>query len=164
QGIMEHRYVDSFTDRHEAWKKSRDILPKETRRYAGIIVDIFYDFFLHRHWTRFSPEQPLEDFVDDVHSQLLGALDLAPAEAKDAIRSMMSQNWLLEYASLEGIDRTLRRVSYRAPVLAPIHGTVKLLENNLDEFESHFLGFYPDLLAYVPKVREEIREEGKSSS
>ncbi|MEM6278107.1 MAG: ACP phosphodiesterase [Verrucomicrobiota bacterium] len=163
QGIMEHRYVDSFTDRHEAWKMSRDLLPRETRRYAGIVVDIFYDFFLHRHWRRFSPDQSLLGFVEEVHDQLTEVLSLAPGEAKGAIEAMIDEKWLLEYGSLDGIDRTLQLVSYRVPILSPIHGAAKLLEGNLERFESHFLEFYPDLVAYVPGVREEIRQECENS-
>ncbi|MEM6915898.1 MAG: ACP phosphodiesterase [Verrucomicrobiota bacterium] len=159
QGIMEHRYVDSFTDRHEVWKRSRDILPREMRRYAGIIVDIFYDFFLHRHWTRFSPEQSLPDFVEEVHSQLSESLALAPQEAKWAIGLMIREEWLQEYASIEGIDRTLYRVSQRAPILLPIRNAVQILEEHTADFESHFLEFYPDLIAYVPEVREDIRKK-----
>lgn len=162
-GIVEHRFVDAFTDGHPAWQRSRDLLPPEMRRFAGIVVDIFYDYFLHRHWTTFSPEQSLDEFVDSVHGQLAGVLPAAPAGAVEAIEAMISQEWLREYATLDGIDLTLRRVSSRSPVLAPIFGGVGILEGNLDALEAHFLAFYPDLIAYVSEVRAAIRQRGSAS-
>ena len=159
EGIVEHRYVDAFTDSHPSWQKSRDLLPDELRRYAGIIVDIFYDFFLHRHWSRFSPSQGLDDFISEVHEQLESVVMLAPPDAEEAIKTMIRQEWLREYASIEGIDLTLRRVSQRSPILRSIYDSSKILEENLGTFESHFLEFYPELVLDVPKVRAEIKRE-----
>lgn len=160
RGIVEHRYVDAFTDSHPLWQKSRNALPPEMRRFAGVIVDIFYDFFLHRHWGTFSPHQSLDEFVVSAHQQLQKVIRIAPPEAVEAIRTMIAREWLREYATLAGIDLTLKRVSQRSPVLAPIVDGAGILKENLDVLESHFLEFYPDLVAYVPKMRAEIREEG----
>lgn len=162
QGIMEHRHVDVFTDAHPAWKMSRDILPEGLRRYAGIVVDIYYDFFLHRHWNRFSPKLELNDFIASVHDDLEGILGQAPAMAREAIEAMMEQSWLLEYSTLEGIDRTLHRVSQRSPILVSIFETSEILSGSLPEMEEHFLAFYPDLLAYMPELRDEIEAERKA--
>lgn len=159
QGIVEHRYVDSFTDRHPVWQCSRDLLPQEMRRYAGIIVDIFYDYFLHRHWSQFSPGQSLPDFVEEVHGQLREGLHWAPGEAVEAIEAMMEQGWLQEYASLDGIDLTLRRVSQRSPIVAPISNGIEILRDHLTAFEKHFLEFYPDLVSHMPGMRDQISRE-----
>lgn len=162
-GIVEHRYVDAFTDSHESWQKSRELLPSELRRFAGIIVDIFYDYFLHKHWNQFSPNQSLNEFVETVHVQLREVIGIAPPEAAEAIKSMIRQDWLREYSSLDGIDLTLRRVSHRSPILTPIFDSAQILEKHTEELESHFLEFYPDLAAYMPKVRTQIQEERATS-
>lgn len=158
-GIVEHRQVDAFTDQHPSWQKSRDLLPGEMRRYAGIVVDIFYDFFLLRHWNQFSGGETLDHFVKDVHTMLEQVMELAPAEAREAIELMIRQEWLREYATHEGIDLTLKRVSQRSEILAPIHDGASVLVDHLDCMESHFLEFYPDLIAYVEEVREQLRKE-----
>ena len=132
------------------------------RRYAGIVVDIYYDFFLHRHWNRFSPNLELNDFIASVHEDLEGILDQAPAVAREAIEAMMEQSWLLEYSTLEGIDRTLHRVSQRSPILISIFETSEILSGQLPGMEKHFLAFYPDLLAYMPNLRDEIRAGRKA--
>ena len=157
RGIMEHRYVDAYTDQHEMWNRSRDLLPEEYRRFAGIVVDIYYDYFLHRHWARFSPNEDLETFLERVESELLSIQRLAPEEARDAFQKMREQQWLREYATLEGIDRTLVRVRSRAPFLEPIFETSRILREHLPQLEEHFLQFYPDLIQYVDRIRRALK-------
>lgn len=164
RGIMEHRHVDAFTDSHESWKRSRDLLPKGLRRYAGIVVDIYYDFFLHRHWSDFSPEEPISDFIESSHSDLISILSTAPPPAREAIRAMISQEWLTEYATLDGIDRTLRRVSHRSPILRSIFDASAALAGHLPDMEEHFLTFYPDLLAYMPRLRTDLARDQETAS
>lgn len=164
EGIVEHRHVDSFTDCHPSWQKSRDLLPKEKRRYAGIVIDIFYDFFLHRHWSKFSTDESIADFVRDVHHQLSQVMHFAPDEATEAIGLMMEQRWLLEYATYEGIDLTLRRVSERSGILEPIREMASLLDEHEESLEAHFLEFYPDLVLFVDEIRNRIRLERRYSA
>ena len=149
---MEHRYVDAFTDSHPAWKQSRALLPSNLRRFAGIIIDIFYDYFLSKHWEAFS-EVPLEKAVDSIHGDLKSALHQAPGEAREVITGMISEGWLLNYRTISGIDETINRVSHRSEVLTPVWGACELVSPHLDEMEEHFLEFYPELLAYLDGVR-----------
>lgn len=163
QGIVEHRLVDAYTDRHPRWKRSRDLLPVDLRRFAGIVVDIYYDFFLHRHWDRFSPEEDLETFVDRVSTDLWSVRDLAPPAAQWVIARMIEEEWLYEYASVEGIDRTLVRVRSRAPFLEPVFAASTRLRDRLPELEEDFVAFYPDLLAYVRTIGN-VQSRGNSTN
>lgn len=158
KGIMEHRHIDAFTDSHEIWNQSRVLLPENLRRFAGIVVDIYYDFFLHRHWEEFSPHEDLDHFMDRIENELLSVEHLAPGEVRMAIHRMIEQQWLREYSTLDGIDRTLVRVRYRAPFLEPIFETSEVLKTCLPELEEHFLGFYPELVDYVSRVRKDLEE------
>lgn len=152
KGVMEHRYVDAFTDGHPVWQQSRGLLPSELRRFAGIIIDIFYDYFLSKHWEVFS-DVPLEIAVDSIHEDLRSALHQAPEEAREVITGMISEEWLLNYRTISGIDETINRVSLRSEVLTPVWGACKMVTPHLDEMEAHFLEFYPDLLSYLDGVR-----------
>jgi hypothetical protein len=62
QGMALHRQIDSHTDSHPLVARSKQRIAAERRRYAGILVDIFYDHFLAQHWPRFS-SMPLADFT-----------------------------------------------------------------------------------------------------
>ena len=45
-GILLHRFIDSFTDFHPTYRKSKHRLHKKYGHYSGVIMDIFYDHFL----------------------------------------------------------------------------------------------------------------------
>ena len=54
---MLHRRIDSFADTHPAFRRSRGRVSAARRRVAGIMVDMFYDHFLARHWGQFSGQR-----------------------------------------------------------------------------------------------------------
>src|SRR4051812_26307099 len=62
RGITLHQKIDAYTDTHPVFQISRTRISAPRRRYAGILIDIFYDHFLATHWSDFSP-QPLPDFT-----------------------------------------------------------------------------------------------------
>ncbi|MEM9283945.1 MAG: ACP phosphodiesterase [Verrucomicrobiota bacterium] len=155
QGIVEHRAVDRFTDTHPEWQKSRDCLPKHLRRYAGIVVDVYYDYCLHAHWAQFSTEESIEQFTERIHGLLRDSLYLAPPEARVAIEMMIREEWLAGYRTVDGVHRTLRRVSLRSPTMLPLSEASFALESRVEELEDHFLGFYPDLIHYMELLRSE---------
>lgn len=156
QGIMEHRFIDVFTDQHPAWRASRERLQDENRRYAGIIIDVFYDFFLHKHWERFHPHQSVESFIKEVHHDLRLVRDQAPLPAAEVFDRMMRQRWLQGYGEIDGIRRTLKRVSRTSPNLALIKGLEIELEANREGLEADFLRFYPDALEEIVTIRENV--------
>ncbi|MDF1741441.1 MAG: ACP phosphodiesterase [Verrucomicrobiales bacterium] len=152
KGVMEHRYVDAFTDNHPVWQKSRALLPADLRRFAGIIIDIFYDYFLSKHWEHFSGVS-LEKAVDSIHRDLESVLYKAPEEAREVIAGMISEKWLLNYQTIPGIDETINRVSRRSDVLIPVWGACEMVIPHIEEMEAHFFEFYPALLSYLKEVR-----------
>ncbi|VAW70149.1 Acyl carrier protein phosphodiesterase [hydrothermal vent metagenome] len=50
-GIKLHRGVDKYTDSHSDVAQSKKRISPERRRYAGILIDVFYDHFLVKHWN-----------------------------------------------------------------------------------------------------------------
>jgi acyl carrier protein phosphodiesterase len=46
KGIQLHKQVDRYTDLHDIVRKSKQLISPVNKRYAGIIVDVFYDHFL----------------------------------------------------------------------------------------------------------------------
>lgn len=155
EGIMLHRHVDAFTDSHPEWKKSKGRLSPERRRFAGIIVDVFYDHFLARHWERFSGDgETLGEFIDGCHTDLLALRDQAPPDAAAVFERMAEEQWLRSYFETEGIARALERISRRSPVLGPVRDSIEELETHYEAIEQDFLAFYPDLIRYAAALRE----------
>ena len=44
-GIRLHRAIDNYTDKHPLFRASRARISARRRRFAGIMVDVFYDHF-----------------------------------------------------------------------------------------------------------------------
>ncbi len=154
KAIMEHRHIDVFTDSHPVWKKSRDLLDPELRRFAGIVIDIFYDHFLTLHWEKYSPELTVEEFISETYTDLRKAKHHAPDDSYVVIRQMMEENWLGNYRTIEGIRETIQRVSQRSGKLSPIRNSTELMEKHFRKMEQHFLEFFPDMLQFVKDRRE----------
>jgi len=47
-GVALHRAIDSHAETHPAFQRSRNRVSPARRRYAGILVDIYYDHLLAR--------------------------------------------------------------------------------------------------------------------
>ena len=60
--IQLHRSIDVFTDAHPLVDQSLSRFTQTRRRYAGIVLDVFFDHCLARDWARYA-DQPLERFI-----------------------------------------------------------------------------------------------------
>src|SRR5262245_5547008 len=54
RGAACHKAIDAFTDAHPVVKRSRSRVGSEHRRFSGVLVDVFYDYFLARSFERYS--------------------------------------------------------------------------------------------------------------
>ena len=62
KGILLHREIDTFTDAHPIFRQSTKRLHKNYSHYSGVIVDIFYDHYLAKNWSKYS-DIPLEEYT-----------------------------------------------------------------------------------------------------
>ncbi|MBS1559012.1 MAG: DUF479 domain-containing protein [Bacteroidetes bacterium] len=144
KGIVLHREIDWFTDRHAIVKKSKDRLRPKYRHYAGVIVDIFYDHFLARNWHRYS-DHLLPDFAEECYQQIEAHEALLPQEVKFMMPYMTKGNWLVNYARLEGIQKALSGMARRTKFISKMEESVDDLKNEYADFEEEFFLFFPDL-------------------
>lgn len=121
QGVALHRAIDGFVETHPAFRRSRSRISQARRRYAGVLVDIFYDHVLARDWARFHPDS-LPIYCQSVYRQIELRLDELPESARFAMRLMTREDWLQSYAQLDGIADVLSRMSRRARRPNPLSG------------------------------------------
>lgn len=121
QGVALHRAIDSFVETHPAFRCSRARISPERRRYAGVLVDVFYDHVLARDWPRFHPAH-LPSYCQSVYRQIEFRLDQLPESAGFAMRLMAREDWLQSYAELDGIADVLSRMAQRARRPNPLAG------------------------------------------
>ncbi|MDH5547310.1 MAG: ACP phosphodiesterase [Gammaproteobacteria bacterium] len=159
QAIQLHRRIDGFTDRHPLILQSKTYLQPPYRRYAGIVVDILYDYFLHRHWSTFS-DAPIGVFTQQIYSNLAQQSEQCPDHVKTLITRMRRYDWLGSYADLEGISRALQGVGKRLGDRVPLEKAIHQLSPHMNDVEQDFLNFYPLLSKFVLQEKSKQRPYG----
>jgi acyl carrier protein phosphodiesterase len=149
-GIILHRQIDTFTDAHPVVHQTKNRLRPQYRKYAGVIADIYYDHFLAVNFHRYS-SQPLADYTQEVYGLVQRYQSILPEKVQYFLPYMMEQNWLLNYANINGIRRSLTGLSRRTAFVSNMDTAATELENNYLLYEKEFQAFFPDLQAYVSR-------------
>ncbi len=150
EGIMLHRAVDQFTDSHPVFLQAKKYLPPERKRFAGIIIDIYFDHFLAQFWKEYS-RQKLASFISEIHLLLERRDDWLPPELQALIPRMEAENWLGHYETIEDLALTFRRISQRRKFLKPLIGAEEDLTKHYQPFQSAFQDFYPEVIQFAQK-------------
>jgi acyl carrier protein phosphodiesterase len=155
-GVALHRRIDSYADRHPAFRRSRSRVSPARRRYAGIMVDLFYDHFLARHWERYHP-QALANFAAEIY-ELLGAhAALLPPRLAQILPLMRGQDWLASYRWADQVAGALDRMAVRRFTRPNgLAGAGADLGAAYAGFEADFAEFFPDALGYAQAMRVEL--------
>jgi acyl carrier protein phosphodiesterase len=148
RGIELHRKIDAYTDSHPMIRASRNLYSPARRRFAGIIVDLFYDHLLYRHWTEFS-DLILDRFIARVYDILMTHRMLLPARLKTMIPVMIREDWLGSYRDLSGVEKALSRLSARVTNGDRLPGAIEEIKVHYRRLEANFLIFFPDLIHFV---------------
>lgn len=155
-GILLHRAIDSFTDKHPIFRQGTKRLHPSYHHYAGVIVDIFYDHFLAKNWQDYH-NQPLEDFAEAFYESLQEHYHLLTDRIKGLMPHMIKGNWLTSYASLEGIGRILAQMDHRTKHRSGMGNSVKELEEFYGEFEQEFTFFFGEVKEFAATRLEELQ-------
>lgn len=147
-GIICHRRIDHFADSHPVVSSSRELISRKRRRFSGIIIDVLYDHFLSRNWQLYS-KTGLDDFIETVYKNLHGLRKGVPSAAKLCIEMMIRENWLGSYGSVDGIDKTFKRISKGLKGESSLYSAVEELEVHSRVLNDHFLRFFPLLINHL---------------
>lgn len=144
-GILHHRLVDQFTDSHAIFGESKARFPQHLKRYAGILIDIYYDHFLAKNWAQLSGDS-LNNFSERCISILDVHVLLLPKNALRFLSYMNSNGLPANYADLGMIDYVIHGIStYRLRRENPVLEGQELLREFYTEFERDFLRFFAAL-------------------
>jgi len=146
KGVALHRAIDSFAETHPAFRQSRSRVSAERRRYAGVLVDVFYDHLLAQNWAALH-DQPLNAYCEKVYRLIKDRLNDLPISSHPGLMLMAQEDWLSSYAQIEGISDVLLRMSRRARQPNP-------LANGEQEFLADMDGFTTDFYAWLNDARE----------
>lgn len=157
KGILLHRHIDTFTDAHETVRLSTKRLHKKYSHYSGVIIDILYDHFLAKNWKNYC-SVPLEDYIDHFYDSLERNYEILPSRIQKMMPYMLADNWLVSYASIEGISRVLDGMNRRTKNRSSMNEAVVELEAFYTEFENEFSSFFDELIIFSNQKLNELNQ------
>lgn len=162
-GVALHRAIDRHAEEHPAFRRSRARVTAARRRYAGILVDIFYDHLLAAAWAEHHP-QPLAAYCAGIYRQIGERLDELPPPARPPLTLMAAENWLMSYGELKGIADVLARMAARARQPNPLAGGEAEFLGDPAGFAEDFGNWLADARRFAATWRSEFagrQEAGK---
>ena len=155
KGIILHRAIDYYTDTHPIVRKSTSRLFDKYSHYSSVIVDILYDHFLAHNWKDYS-DVPLNVFVTRFYGLLQANIHVLPKNVQQFLPFMIRDNWLLSYASIEGIGRILQQMNDRTNKVSKMNFAVNELRMHYGDFEKEFSLFFNELQIFVSEKIKEL--------
>lgn len=146
-GILLHRQIDSFTDFHTIYRKSKHRLHEKYGHYSGVITDILYDHFLAKNWNLYS-DVSLNRFVSAFYKSLQTNQEVLTESAKSILLVMTANNWLGSYKSIVGIEEILFQMNFRTKHKTKMHEATKELKLYYSDFEAEFTEFFEDIRSF----------------
>jgi acyl carrier protein phosphodiesterase len=152
RGAACHKAIDAFTDSNPIVLRSRSRIDARYRRFSGVLLDIFYDYFLARSWQNHSSES-LTDFTSSFYAAARHhRLDLPP-DAQATLDRIVTHDLLGQYQQLAGVENSLRRVS---TYIQMRWKRDYALENSVAELLRHEHALAGDFAAFFPLLRAHV--------
>ena len=148
KGILLHRKIDVFTDTHLIVEQSKKRLRQKYRKYASVIVDIYYDHYLAINWGTYSAVS-LNDYTQNVYELIQKNTNQLPFKSQEFTKYMVQYNILSAYAELDGIERVLKGMSRRTTFESNMEHAIHDLKEHYVLFENEFKLFFPELQQFV---------------
>ena len=141
-----HRRIDVLTDNLPEVTEAKAWFRPETRRVAPITLDVMWDHFLSRHWSRLSPDMSLPEFVRYAHAQVSIILPDSPPRFVNLNNYLWSERWLERYREMDFIQNVLNGMASRRPRLDALRDSWHDLDEHYDALETRFWLFYPRMM------------------
>lgn len=150
-GIRLHRGIDRFSDDHPQHQAMRALFDPPLRRYAGILVDIGFDYSLARAWADYD-DLSLPDFATLAEQRACS--EWPSAAPYDAARLSGLAQLLAAYREPDGIQRALTSVSRRLSHRNPVADALPCLLAHRDEFDARLEPLLAALLGFTRRQPE----------
>jgi acyl carrier protein phosphodiesterase len=113
-GILLHRWVDSFTDMHDLVKELRAEYRPKLGLYSGVLIDLVFDYFLAKDF-QFHSGRDLADFQQHTFYVLNKHEDIFPEKMKNYFFHMKDKEFMMKYAQPVGMAVIVRQMGMRIP-------------------------------------------------
>jgi acyl carrier protein phosphodiesterase len=148
QGITLHRMIDTFTDDHPVTKEAKIIFKPYVGLYAGAFMDVVYDHFLALDNNEFTADS-LDVFAQRTYAMLYSHTDVLPPRFAAMLPYMKQQNWLCNYSTTDGIEKSFAGVVRRAAYLNSSQAVYEAFLQNYKALGEYYAAFFPLLKVYA---------------
>jgi acyl carrier protein phosphodiesterase len=159
EGIALHRSVDAWTDAHPEVVAARALFAPPYRRYAGILVDIWFDHLLARDWPLHAAGA-LPEFSREVRALLRGRATELPPRMRGFARYLEANDLPAAYARRAVIGAVLGGVSQRLSRANPVACALPAIEAVAGPLQRRFEAFFPALVQHAARERERLQQDG----
>jgi acyl carrier protein phosphodiesterase len=149
KGIALHRAIDEFTDSHPVTAEAKQYFRPAYRLYSGAFIDITYDHFLANDKNVFSHPDVLELFSQETYQHLLLQQGQLPAGFRSMLPFMIKYNWLYNYQSREGIQRSFAGLVHRAAYIQESETAFVIFQRNYEALQNCYKSFFPLLKQFA---------------
>jgi len=156
KGVLLHRKIDTFTDQHPAVKETTKLLNAAHGKYAPVLLDIFYDYFLMKNWERYSDED-FDIFKERSYRILEKHMEWIPLKMRKNLPAMIAADWLTSYGKLEGIEFTISKVKSRVSKPDFLENPIESIFDHEEMLNNNFNLFFPDLQQVVKEEMKILR-------
>lgn len=149
QGIALHRAIDEFTDFHPVTRQAKSYFKKDYRLYSGAFIDVVYDHFLANDKNAFADGNALDSFCQATYTSLQNNSSGLPVNFLQMLPYMQKQNWLYQYGSREGIEKSFGGLVRRAAYLTESATAYQIFVDNYNELGECYRSFFPSLKTFA---------------
>jgi acyl carrier protein phosphodiesterase len=150
QGVMLHRRLDSYAEVHPLFRRSRQRLAPVYGLYRGVLVDLFYDYFLVNDWDAWCAE-PFGAYLARTRAVVESCRSSLP-EGMQRLVPVIFEELLPSYGTVEGIGSALGRLSRRLVRPNPLGGGEEELRRHHDGLRHDFLAFTPEITRFAGEM------------
>lgn len=161
EGIHLHRFIDHFTDIHPVNRIVKRTLSVYFRKYAGVALDLYYDYFLYQNWDSYS-QLPFSEFTQQQYGVIKRLKAHIPQRLRYTVDRMIQNDFLYRFTTLDGQSYAFASLDHRASFPTGFERAVEVLETHQEEINLSFNDFFPELMQAVDQYH--IDRPGRSLS
>ena len=153
KGILLHRFIDEYTDHHELVKAQKMQLRPHFRKYAGVALDVYFDYFLAKYWKNYDA-QSLRDYANQFYELTNQRVALLPERGARFHKFMIEYDIIYQYRTKKGMSQVFNGMARRSSFNSGMENAAKVLEIHEEEMAETFRQFFPDLITASRNFRK----------
>jgi acyl carrier protein phosphodiesterase len=163
EGILLHRAIDRFTDTHPVVQRTKGLLREPFGRYAGVLLDMYFDHLLAVHFSAFSPVR-LNTFAWKFYRTLWRHRRILPEEVHGFLWHFILSNRLCRYATIDGLRGSLAIMVRYHPFPVDVRQAIAFLQEHYDLLHTNFSLFFPEVMAFGETHVNTVLRAGTAST